>query len=95
VQTNKVSSLDKDDILAREIIQENLGGKDPDLALAEDFLEEVDVRLEQIKVYYPIMEMLRKRKMEVEFMQFVPELCFLLLAYLKESLSIKGYLFRN
>lgn len=97
MQTNKVSSLDKDDILAREIIQENLGGKDPDLALAEDFLEEVDVRLEQIKVYYPIMEMLRKRKMEVEFMQFVPELCFLLLAYLiyEGKLKHKGVSFQE
>lgn len=97
MQTIEVSSLDKDDILAREIIQENLGGKDPDLALAEDFREELDFRLEQIKVYYPIMEMLRKRKMEVEFMQFVPELCFLLLAYLiyEGKLKHKGVSFQE
>ncbi|SDE38054.1 hypothetical protein [Sporomusa acidovorans] len=95
MQTFKGSSLDKDDILAREIIQESLGGKDPELALAEDFLEELDVRLEQIKVYYPIMEMLRKRKMDTEFMQLVPELCFLLLAYLiyEGKLKHKGLTF--
>lgn len=95
MQTFKNSSLDKDDILAREIIQESLGGKDPELALAEDFLEELDVRLEQIKVYYPIMEMLRKRKMDAEFMHLVPELCFLLLAYLiyEGKLKHKGLTF--
>lgn len=95
MQTFKGSSLDKDDILAREIIQESLGGKDPELALAEDFLEELDVRLEQIKVYYPIMEMLRKRKMDAEFMRLVPELCFLLLAYLiyEGKLKHKGLTF--
>lgn len=97
MQRLKVSSLDKDDILAREIIQENLGGKDSEIALAEDFLEELDVRLEQIKVYYPIMEMLRKRKMEAEFMQLVPELCFLLLAYLiyEGKLKHKGLAFQE
>ncbi len=95
MQTFKGSSLDKDDILAREIIQESLGGKDSELALVEDFLEELDVRLEQIKVYYPIMEMLRKRKMDAEFMQLVPELCFLLLAYLiyEGKLKHKGLTF--
>lgn len=97
MRTYKVSSLDKDDMLAREIIQENFGGRDPELALVEDFREELDVRLEQLKVYYPIMEMLRKRKMETEFMQLVPELCFLLLAYLiyEGKLKHRGLAFQE
>ena len=87
---------DKDDILARAIIQENTGGKDPELSLAHDFLDELDMRLEQVKVYYPIMEMLRKRKLD-EFSQLVPELCFLTLSYLiyEGKLKYKGITFQN
>lgn len=73
---------DKDDILAREIIRENTGGKDPELSLVDDFLEEIDFRLEQVKVYYPFMEILRKRKKDDEFSRILPELCFLTLSYL-------------
>ncbi|MDD3364667.1 MAG: hypothetical protein PHZ03_06780 [Syntrophomonas sp.] len=87
---------DKDDILARAIIQENTGGKDPELSLAHDFLDELDMRLEQVKVYHPVMEMFRKRKLE-EFFQLVPELCFLILSYLiyEGKLKQKGITFQN
>lgn len=88
---------DKDDILAREIIQENTGEKDPEISLADDFLEELDMRLEQVKVYYPIMDMLRKRKMDEEFSKLVPEMCFLTLSYLiyEGKLKHKGVTFQN
>jgi hypothetical protein len=42
--------IERDDILAREIIRENTAGKDPGLALADDFLAELELRLEQIKM---------------------------------------------
>jgi len=87
---------DQDDILAREIIKENMGEKDPELALADDFLEELEMRLEQVKVYYPVMEMLRRRKAE-KFSRLVPELCFLTLAYLiyEGKLKHRGITFQN
>ncbi|WP_371363613.1 hypothetical protein SRRS_44910 [Sporomusa rhizae] len=89
--------IDGDDILAREIIQENTGGKDPEYSLADEFLEELDIRLEQVKVYYPIMDMLRKRKLDDEVLRLVPELCFLLLSYLiyEGKLKHKGITFQN
>ncbi|QNB47773.1 hypothetical protein BR63_16740 [Thermanaerosceptrum fracticalcis] len=88
---------DEDDILAREIIRENIGGKDPELSLVDDFLEELELRLEQVKVYYPIMELLRKRKTEEEFSGLVPELCFLTLSYLiyEGKLKHKGITFQD
>lgn len=73
---------DKDDILAREIIKENTGEVDPELSLVEDFLNEIETRLDQVKVYYPIMELLRKRKLDESFSKMIPELCFLLLSYM-------------
>jgi len=87
----------KEDILAREIIQENTGGKDQERYLADDFLEELDARMEQVKVYFPIIDMLRKRKLEDEFLRLVPELCFLLLSYLiyEGKLKHKGITFEN
>lgn len=87
---------DKEEILARSIIQENTGGKDPELSLAHDFLAEIDMRLEQIKVYYPIMETFRKRKLD-EFSQLVPELCLLTLSYLiyEGKLKHKGITFQE
>ncbi|MDD3270315.1 MAG: hypothetical protein PHX14_13435, partial [Syntrophomonadaceae bacterium] len=87
---------DRDDILARAIIQENTGGKDPEISLTHDFLDELDMSLEQVKVYYPVMEMLRKRKPD-EFSQLVPELCFLILSYLiyEGKLKYKGITFQN
>jgi hypothetical protein len=72
----------QDDNLAQEIIRENTGGKDPELSLVEDFLEELELRLEQVKIYYPILELLRKRKTDEEFFGLIPELCFLTLSYL-------------
>lgn len=88
---------DKDDRLAREIIEETTGGKDPSLSLVDEFLEELDIRLEQVKVYYPIMDMFRKRKLEDEILRLVPELCFLLLSYLiyEGKLKHKGITFQN
>lgn len=88
---------DKYDILAREIIQENTGGKDPEFTLVYDFLDEIELRLEQVKVYYPIMELLRKRKSEEEFSRLVPELSFLVLSYLiyEGKLKNKGITFEN
>lgn len=92
---SKVS--DKDDILAREIIRENTGGKDPEIALVEDFLEELDLRLEQVKVYAPIMDMFRKRKSEDELAVLLPELSFLILAFLiyEGKLKHRGITFHN
>ncbi|MEW6624060.1 MAG: hypothetical protein AB1420_13180 [Bacillota bacterium] len=91
-----IQNIDKDDMLAREIIQENTGEKDPEMSLVDDFLEELDMRLEQVKVYYPIMDMLRKRKIE-ESSRLVPELCFLIISYLiyEGKLKHKGVTFQN
>lgn len=72
---------DRDDILAREIIKENTGEKDQETTLAQEFVKELGMRLEQVKVYYPFMEIMRKRKSEV-YTGLVPELCFLFLSYL-------------
>lgn len=87
---------DRDDVLARSIIQENTGGLDPELSLAHDFLEELDMRLEQLKVYHPLMEILRKRK-PGGLAQLVPELCLLTLSYLiyEGKLKNKGITFQN
>lgn len=95
-QIRRFEINDKDDILARSIIQENTRGKDPELSLAHDFLDELDMRLEQIKVYYPIMEIFRKRKPD-EFSQLVPELCLLTFSYLiyEGKLKHKGITFQN
>ena len=88
---------DKDDLLAREIIRENTGGKDPAVALADDFLEEIDLRLEQVKVFYPIVELLKRRKPEDGLSALVPELCFLTLSYLiyEGKLKYRGITFRD
>ncbi len=72
---------DREDILAREIIRQMTGGKSAEFALAEEFLEEIDVRLEQVKLYLPITELLRKRKWDVALLSVIPEFVFLLLAY--------------
>ncbi len=90
-------AYDEDDVLAREIIRENTGGKDPELSLVDDFLEELELRQEQVKIYYPIMELLRKRKVEEEFSGLVPELCFLTLSYLiyEGKLRHKGIAFQE
>lgn len=72
---------DRDDILAREIIRENTGERDPETTLTHEFLKELDMRLEQVKVYYPFMEILRRRK-EQDYTEFVPELCILVMSYL-------------
>lgn len=72
---------DRDDILAREIIKETTGEADSETTLAYEFLKELDMRLEQVKVYYPFMEILRKRK-EQDFAELVPELCILVMSYL-------------
>ncbi len=88
---------ERDDLLARSIIQENSGGKDPEISLVEDFLEELDTRLEQAKIYLPIVDMLRKRKREESVLQLIPELCFLLLSYLiyEGKLKHKGISFQD
>ncbi len=96
IQMRRFEIEDKDDILARSIIRENTGGQDPELSLAHDFLDELDMRLEQIKVYYPIMETFRKRKPD-ELAQLVPELCLLTLSYLiyEGKLKHKGLTFQD
>jgi hypothetical protein len=97
VNKNPGVNEDRDDLLAREIIQENSGNKDPELSLIRDFREEVDFRMEQVKVYYPIMDLLRKRKMENESEKFLPELGFLFLSYLiyEGKLKHKGVSFQE
>lgn len=88
---------DRDDMLAREIIQENTGGKNSELSLIDDFLDEIDARLDQVKVYYPIIELFRKRKTEDALLSLVPELCFLVLSYLiyEGKLKHKGIDFES
>lgn len=88
---------DKDDILAREIIQENIGEKDPDIGLIDDFLDEIDIRMDQIKIFFPLMELLRKRKLDREYVKLIPEVSFLLLSYLiyEGKLKHKGITFEN
>ena len=89
--------IERDDLLAREIIRENTAGKDPELALVDDFLAELDQRLDQVKVYYPIMELLRKRKDEGELAAPAPELSFLILSYLiyEGKLKYRGITFQE
>ncbi len=86
----------RDELLAREIIQENTGERDAEIALVEDFLQEIELRLEQIKIYQPIMEMLRRRRAE-ELSMLIPELCFLTLSYLiyEGKLRHRGITFRQ
>ena len=72
---------DKDDILAREIIRENTGGKDPEIALLDDFHDEIEMRLDQVKLYYPIIEVFRIRKADDALVKIQHELCFLLLLF--------------
>lgn len=72
---------DRDDILAREIIKENTGEKDQEITLAEEFLKDLGMRMEQVKVYHPFMEILRRRRTEA-YTELVPELCLLFLSYL-------------
>lgn len=88
---------DRDDVLAREIIRENTGGKDSEIAIIEDFTDEIDMRMDQIKIFYPIMELLRKRKMDQRYIELMPELCFLVLAYLifEGKLKHRGLTFDN
>lgn len=89
--------VDRDDLLAREIIRENTGVQDPELALIRDFEQELDLRLEQVKVYYPIVDLLRRRKSESELERVVPELSFLLLSYLiyEGKLKHRGLTFQD
>lgn len=88
---------DRDDVLAREIIQENTGGKDPEITLIEDFTDEVDMRMDQVRIFYPIIELLRKRKMDQIYLELIPELCFLALGYLiyEGKLKHRGLTFDN
>jgi len=95
---NKSYNTDnRDEILAREIIQENTGEKDLEQSLVEDFLYEIDMRLEQVKVFYPIIDLLRKRKSEDALLRMIPELCFLVLSYLiyEGKLKHRGITFEN
>ena len=87
----------QDDILAQEIIQETTGGKNPEQDLVDDFLAEVDGRLEQVKIYFPIMDMIRKRNPGEELAGLVPEFSFLLLGYLiyEGKLRYKGITFHH
>lgn len=87
----------QDDILAQEIIQETTGGKNPEQALVDDFLAEVDGRLEQVKVYFPIIDMIRKRNPGEGLAALVPELSFLLLGYLiyEGKLRYRGITFHH
>jgi len=73
---------DSDDVLAREIIQENTGERDAEITLIDDFVDEIDIRMDQLKIFYPIMELLRKRKIDREYIRLIPEICFLVLSYL-------------
>ena len=73
---------DRDDILAREIIQGSMGERDPEITLIDDFVDDIDMRMDQIKIFYPIMELLRKRKTEQKYIKLIPEICFLVLSYL-------------
>ncbi|WP_027631032.1 hypothetical protein [Ruminiclostridium cellobioparum] len=88
---------DRDDVLAREIIRENTARKDPEITLIEDFTDEIDMRMDQIKIFYPIMELLRKRKTDQRYIELIPELCFLVLAYLiyEGKLKHRGLTFDN
>ena len=88
---------DRDDLLAREIIQEFTGSKDPEISLAEDFMEEIDLRLEQVKIFHPMMEILKRRKADNEILRYVPELCFLILSFLiyEGKLKHRGLTFQN
>lgn len=97
VNTRYSTNNDKDDMLAREIIQENTGEKDPELTLADDFINEIDMRLDQVKIFCPIMELLRKRNMEKTLLRMVPELCFLVLSYLiyEGKLKHRGITFES
>jgi hypothetical protein len=88
---------ERDDALAQAIIQENTGENDPEITLIDDFVDEIDVRMDQIKIFFPIMELLRKRKLDHEYMSLIPEICFLVLSYLiyEGKLKHKGITFDN
>lgn len=76
------SNDDRYDRLAQEIIQENTCERDSEITLIDDFVDEIDMRMDQIKIFYPIIELLRKRKIDHEYIMLIPEICFLVLSYL-------------
>ncbi len=74
--------VDQDHVLAREIIEEHMVHKGGASSVVEEFIDDIEVRLDQVKIFYPIFEVLRKRQLGEKNVWVVPELCFLLLTYL-------------
>ncbi len=86
--------FDRDHVLARAIIEEHLTEKGAP-SFASEFVDDLEIRLEQVKIFYPLIDILRKRQVNEKSLEVVPELCFLLLTYLiyEGKLKYKGLSF--
>ena len=72
----------QDKELIQRIIQNNRGSHDPERQLVEDFKHDIEQRIDNLAVFYPLAEILNHRNIEDGVLQLVPELCFLFLTYL-------------
>lgn len=86
-----------DDMLAREIILENTKGISSESSLVAEFCDEIDQRINNVLVYYPIIDVLKKRSSDSLYSQWLPELSFLLLSYLiyEGKLHVRGISFEE
>lgn len=96
VRMNNIREYD-DDMLAREIIQENTKGISGESSLVTEFCNEIDQRINNVLVYYPIIDVLKKRSSDSLYSQWLPELSFLLLSYLiyEGKLHVRGISFEE
>jgi len=79
--TNNKSSEKKKELIQR-IIQNNRGSHNPELQIVEDFKQDIEQRMDNVAVFYPLAEILQRRDVDDANLQLVPELCFLFSTYL-------------
>lgn len=72
----------QDKELIQRIIQNNRGSHDPERQLVEDFRQDIEQRMDNVAVFYPLAEIFNHRNIEDGVLRLVPELCFLFLTYL-------------
>jgi hypothetical protein len=74
------SQKDKD--LIHRILQNNKGSTDPIKQLVEDFKQDIEQRIDNAAVFYPLSEILSRREPDNPVFKIIPELCFLFLTHL-------------
>lgn len=92
-----VVDFDRDHVLAREIIEEHMVEKGGSPSFVVEFIDDIETRLEHVKIFYPVIDVLRKRQIDEKSIDVAPELCFLLLTYLiyEGKLKYKGLSFEE